>query len=149
MAAVQETQGVHIDELSEFAILDPSELIPGTEVLLCHVPFLENLSALTLTTTPLAQRELIKGVVHSTVSSVLGRKPYAGEKAEDLLLFGGDVSANDSYRFLSDCGVLPYPSGYYNSTNFVVSLDELEAQGRHFIDTVSPRYEELRRARLG
>jgi len=139
---------VHLDELRGFAIHDPSEFVPGHELIIAMVPqFSETTVASRSSDRPVASRVKLKEVIRATMSSLNDRDDRPFEKPQDLLVILAE-DGSESYRPLDAVGVLPYASGYRSTTTFVVSATELEDQGLEPLLTTSESYENLRSAAI-
>ena len=134
---------VHLDELRGFAIHDPSELVPGHELILAMVPQLSPTTVASRSSEkPVASRVKLKEVISATWSSLNDRDDRPFEKPQELLVILAD-DGSESYRPLDTIGILPYATGYRNPSTFVVSATELEDQGLDPLLTPSEDYEKL------
>lgn len=109
------TKSIPLEELRFRAVRDPELLVPGTLVILAHVP---NLDQGGYGVEPMA--EIV------TVREMRFHYEDNGDGTTDEVLkihYFDKRGEHETYA--SDRGVIPYPSGYINDTNFVVIVSEL------------------------
>ncbi len=134
---------IFLDELREFAIRDPERLVPGSRVVLGHVPTLERpdledhrQSAYGQIVTVLEVGWKAFAELHPGLSD-----PFKSGPALVMVYDDGSESKLIRYQHLSDSGVVPYSGGWRNPVNFVVLIEDLEAHGIEPLLTVSEDYE--------
>lgn len=132
---------VSLDGLSDFVLRDPSRLTVGSAVLFGHVPIIDDPSLAFGRVHPQGFFARVTGVELKTFIEL---HPHAHGTSEDepkLVIFYEAMDGHRGYRYASDSGVIPYYGvDGYNSTNFVVLLEDLEAQDVISLLTVSEGY---------
>lgn len=124
------TKSIPLEELRFRAVRDPELLVPGTLVILAHVP---NLDQGGHGVEPMA--EIV------TVREMRFHYENNGDGTTDEILkihYFDKRGEHETYA--SDRGVIPYPSGYINDTNFVVIVSELIDAGLEIDLKVSEDY---------
>lgn len=111
------TNSIPLEELRFRAVRDPELLVPGTLVILAHVP------------------DLDKGGYGGEPMAEIGTVREMRFHYED----NGDGTTNEVLKihyfdkhgehetYASDRGVIPYPAGHFNEANFVVVVADLIA----------------------
>lgn len=134
---------LHLDELRSYAVRDTEKLHTGQRVILAHVPPLERPELATSTAHPYGQELTILEVAEKTFAELHPNlHPIANDERKLIIRHRSDT--HESYTHASDAGVIPYSWGteFYNDTNFLVLVDELEAAGITAVLEVSPAYAE-------
>jgi len=120
-----------INELSKFHLRDLDRLVPGTRVIFGHVPPL---------TDPILNdfHEFVEGRIATVVNvdkvsvNDLHNTTHDEEWAttqKDMIFYQNDGSDYVHTQHATDSAVLPYHDSYYNDTNFIVVLSDLEEAG--------------------
>lgn len=136
------TTELHLDELRSYAVRDPEKLQAGQRVILAHVPPLERPDLASSTAHPYGQELTILEVAEKSFAELHPNlRPIADDEPKLIIRHRSDT--HESYTHASDAGVIPYTWGaFYNDTNFLVLVGELEAAGITAILEVSPDYAE-------
>lgn len=109
------TKSIPLEELRFRAVRDPELLVPGTLVIMAHVP---NLDQGGYGVEPMA--EIV------TVREMRFHYEDNGDGTTDEILKIHYFDKHGEHEtYASDRGVIPYPSGYINDANFVVIVSEL------------------------
>jgi hypothetical protein len=131
-----------IDQLGEHHLRDLSRLTPGTRVLFGHVPELTGDPAI------IGYHEFYSGEL-ATVKKIETisanelfkfKTPVSWAQHTSSVIFYTQEDGRDWKNFATDAGVERYTEGHYNSANFTVLLDDLEAAGIELILDVTQKY---------
>lgn len=128
------TKAIPLEELRFRAIRDPKLLEPGTLVIMAHVPDLEKGG---YGGTPSGEIVTIREVRNAEIDFGLGPE-------EHLKIHYFD-KAGEHECFAGDRGVIRYPNGNFNDSNFIVLVSELVDAGLEISLDVSEEYKVQRR----
>jgi len=117
-------------ELREFAVRDIDQIAPGDEVLFVHLPQRDGNYSDLYWSTPTVNRVTVQSIGPGKVQEIYNGH-YGTElfDEEQIVVVYTDSRDQQYYRYASDSGLMPYGQGAYNSSNFTLSISELEAQG--------------------
>lgn len=139
---MKQATDIYTNELRQFQVRDISRLVPGTEILIAHVPDLENPSLEFSKVSAQAHRYTVLEVCEKTANELHHFDTDADWANEKDTVIHVKNKHYEDYMYASDCGVLPYEGGGYNTTNFTVILSDLEDAGMTWINDTSPSYKE-------
>lgn len=124
------TKSIPLEELRFRAVRDPELLVPGTLVIMAHVP---DLAKGGYGAEPMAEIVTVREMrFHYTDNG-------DGTTEETLKIHYFD-KLGEHETYASDRGVIPYPSGYLNDANFVVIVSDLIDAGLEIDLKVSEDY---------
>jgi hypothetical protein len=125
---------IPLEELRSRAVRDPALLIPGTLVIIAHVPDLEKGG---YGAAPSAHFATIRELRTHKVSDGIG-----GLREELKIHYFDKNGEHES--FAGDRGVIRYPIGHFNEANFIVIVSELVNEGVEIDLNVSEEYKKRR-----
>lgn len=126
---------VTLDELRSRAVRDPELLTPGTLVIIAHVPDLDNGG---YGSEPHAHFGTIREIRTHEIWEIVG-----GIRKEVKIHYFDKNGEHEVYA--GDRGVVRYPNGNFNDSNFIVIVSKLVDEGIEIDLNVSEDYKMRRR----